>query len=258
MFFFVIYFRQISIPGVKCGFRLDIGRNNGISLVMNWLSVAEIAKLTRIPAPTARRYASLFKDFLGGRKLGRVTKYPDDSAVIFEKISRMYGEGKVTAEIDEALRGEFTRTIDVEQPPQPPALAGEMFAELAGAFNGVMGKVASCMEVIADQKSVIERQQDDIHKLKTAFVLLARSQKKMKQLPASFEGLPEEFLLQTQALEQKDAEIEEIALKLSFDTSDIKAKLQILESELVRLRKDRREMEKFLQDKIDRLKDASS
>ena len=226
---------------------------------MNWLSVAEIAKLTRIPAPTARRYASLFKDFLGGRKLGRVTKYPDDSVVIFEKISRMYGEGKVTAEIDEALRGEFTRTIDVDQGAQPPAPAGEMFTELAGVFNGVMGKVASCMEVIADQKSIIERQQDDIHKLKTAFVLLARSQKKMKQLPAAAtDVIPEEFLMQTQALEQKDAEIEEMALKLSFDTSDIKAKLQILESELVRLRKDRREMEKYLQDKIARLKDASS
>jgi bifunctional N-acetylglucosamine-1-phosphate-uridyltransferase/glucosamine-1-phosphate-acetyltransferase GlmU-like protein len=63
---------------------------------------------------------------------------------------------------------------------------------------------------------------------------------------------------QTRALEEKDAEIEEMALKLTFDTSDIKAKLQILESELVRLRKDRRDMERYLQDKIDRLKEAAS
>jgi len=237
---------------------LAFGRKSGISLGMNWLSVAEIAKLTRIPAPTARRYAALFKEFLGGRKMGRITKYPEECVVVFEKVSRMYGEGKVTAEIEDALRGEFTRTIDVEH-AGPPAVGGEMFAELAGVFNGVMGKVASCMEVIADQKSVIERQQEDIQKLKTAFVLLARSQKKMKQLPpAALDFLPEEFIQQTRALEQKDAEIEEIALKLSFDTSDIKAKLQILESELVRLRKDRREMEKFLQEKIARLKDASA
>ncbi|MEF2231731.1 MAG: hypothetical protein V3571_12440 [Pseudodesulfovibrio sp.] len=221
--------------------------------------MAEIAKRTRIPAPTARRYAALFKDFLGGRKMGRITKYPDDCVVVFERVSRMYGEGKVTAEIEDALRAEFTRTIDVDHGSGVPAVGGEMFAELAGVFNGVMGKVASCMEVIADQKSIIERQQDDIQKLKTAFVLLARSQKKMKQLPSSaIDFLPEEFLQQTRALEQKDAEIEEIALKLSFDTSDIKAKLQILESELVRLRKDRREMEKYLQEKIARLKDASA
>ncbi|WP_366141523.1 hypothetical protein [Pseudodesulfovibrio sp.] len=219
--------------------------------------MAEIAKLTRIPAPTARRYASLFKDFLNGRKMGRITKYPEDSLVVFERISRMYGEGKVTAEIEDGLKREFTRTIEVEREAEPP-VRGEMFAELAGVFNGVMGKVASCMEVIANQKSVIERQQDDIQKLKTAFVLLARSQKKMKQLPGPSDVLPEEILRQTQALEQKDAEIEEMALKLSFDTSDIKAKMQILESELIRLRKDRREMEKYLQDKIDRLKDAAS
>ncbi|MBI9078814.1 MAG: hypothetical protein JEY79_03625 [Pseudodesulfovibrio sp.] len=225
---------------------------------MNWLSVAEIAKLTRIPAPTARRYASLFKDFLGGRRSGRVTKYPEESVVIFERISRFYGEGMVTAEIDDALRVEFPRTIDVDHQACVPVQQPEVYAEMISSFNSVIGKVASCMEVIADQKSIIEHQQDDIQKLKTAFVLLARSQKKMKQLPAAMDILPETFLAQTQALEQKDAEIEEMAIKLTFDTSDIKAKLQILESELVRLRKDRREMEKYLQDKIERLKSSSS
>jgi len=225
---------------------------------MNWLSVAEIAKLTRIPAPTARRYASLFKDFLGGRKMGRVTKYPEESLTVFERISRLYGEGRVTAEIDDALRTEFPRTIDVEHHAQPPAQQTEVYAELAASFNGVIGKVASCMEVIADQKSIIDTQQDDIHKLKTAFVLLARSQKKMKELPSGMNDVSDEIFKQTEALEKKDAEIEEMALKLTFDTSDIKAKLQILESELVRLRKDRREMEKYLQEKIERLKGASS
>lgn len=226
---------------------------------MNWLSVAEIAKRTRIPAPTARRYAALFKDFLGGRKVGRVTKYPEESAVIFERISRLYGDGLVTNEIDDRLRSEFPRTIEVEHTPANSGRGpADGFADLASTFNDVLSRVTSCMEVIADQKSVIERQQDDIHKLKTAFVLLARSQKRIKQLPAGQAALPKGLLEQTRALEEKDAEIEEMALKLTFDTSDIKAKLQILESELVRLRKDRRDMERYLQDKIDRLKEAAS
>ncbi len=229
---------------------------------MNWLSVAEIAKLTRIPAPTARRYASLFKDFLGGRKMGRVTKYPEESVVIFERISELYGDGCVTNEIDERLRTEFPRTIDVDHSPVArgaSAPQAEGYAELASTFNGVIEKVASCMAVMADQKAIIDGQQEDIRKLKTAFVLLARSQKRLKRLPAADgDVVPEEIFAQTRALEQKDAEIEEMALKLSFDTSDIKAKLQILESELVRLRKDRREMEKYLQDKIDRLKESAS
>ena len=229
---------------------------------MNWLPVAEIAKLTRIPAPTARRYAALFKDFLGGRKVGRVTKYPEESVVIFERISRLYGDGLVTNEIDERLRSEFPRTIEVDgrnvAPSGTPPANMEGFGDLASTFNDVLSRVTSCMEVIADQKSIIERQQEDIHKLKTAFVLLARSQKRIKQLPAGPAALPEEIIEQTRALEEKDAEIEEMALKLTFDTSDIKAKLQILESELVRLRKDRRDMERYLQDKIDRLKEAAS
>ncbi|NDV19973.1 hypothetical protein GO013_11125 [Pseudodesulfovibrio sp. JC047] len=225
---------------------------------MNWLSVAEIAKRTRIPAPTARRYAALFKDFLGGRKMGRVTKYPEESLVIFERISRLYGEGRVTNEIDEILRTEFPRTIEVEHSSITGVAPRENSMELASTFNEVIGKVAACMGVIADQKTIIDSQQEDIQKLKTAFVLLARSQKKLKELPMSEARLPDEILEQTKALEQKDAEIEEMTVKLTFDTSDIKAKLQILESELVRLRKDRREMEKYLQDKIDRLKASAS
>lgn len=225
---------------------------------MNWLSVAEIAKLTRIPAPTARRYAALFKDFLGGRKMGRVTKYPEESVVIFERISRLYGEGRLTAEIDDALRVEFPRTIDVRPGAPAPTVTGGGLADLSETFNGVMGKVASCMEVMADQKAIIDRQQDDIQKLKTAFVLLARSQKKLKELPAGDDVSTDAILKHTKVLAEKDAEIEEMALKLTFDTSDLKAKLQILESELVRLRKDRRDMEKYLQEKIDRLKDTVS
>lgn len=228
-------------------------------MYMNWLSVAEIAKLTRIPAPTARRYAALFKDFLGGRKVGRVTKYPEDSVVVFERISRLYGEGRVTGEIEDRLHSEFPRTIDVEHRPVTSSAPVEGFADMASTFNDVLSRVAGCMEVIANQKAIIDSQQEDIRKLKTAFVLLARSQKRFKQLPGpDLLALPGDIAEQTRALEEKDAEIEEMALKLTFDTSDIKAKLQILESELVRLRKDRREMEKYLQDKIDRLKESAS
>lgn len=222
---------------------------------MKWNSVAEIARKTRIPAPTARRYASLFKEFLGGSKMGRVTKYPDESIPIFERISNLYQEGRVTHEIEDVLRSEVPRTIDVE--PSAPAQAQPFNTELAVAFTDMMEKVSSCMEIIADQKSLIETQQNDIQKLKTAFVMLARSQKKLRSLPApDHTAHIKKVAAKTRDLEQKDQELEEMALGLSFDTSDLKAKLQTLESELVRLRKDRREMEKYLQEKIERLKET--
>lgn len=211
--------------------------------------------MTRIPAPTARRYATLFKDFLCGTKVGRVTKYPEESVQVFNRISQLYSEGRVTHEIEEILRGELPRTVEVEgsQPapcvPSPSAQSGE----LAQSFSDIMERVADCMETMADQRRLIERQQEDVQKLKTAFVMLARSQKRLKELPQA-EPLPQDVLESWQRLEEKDRELEETAMSLSLDTSDIKAKLQTLESELVRLRRDRRDMEKHLQEKIERLK----
>lgn len=231
---------------------------------MNWLSVAEIAKQTRIPAPTARRYASLFKDFLGGNKIGRTTKYPESSVAVFNRISELYTEGRVTQEIEDILKSEVPRTIDVETVHEGSAKDAHATGFMS-TMQEMIEKIASCMDVIADQKTLIEQQNEDIKKLKTAFVMLARSQKKLKALPQIdtpalaaevVEEATKELENRTSALEEKDVELEQIAMNLSFDTSDIKVKLQILESELVRLRKDRRDMEKYLQDKIERLKEA--
>lgn len=213
---------------------------------MDWLSVAEIARLTRIPAPTARRYASLFREFLPHRKAGRVTRYAPEAARVFERISALYHEGRVTTEIEEVLRREFSRTIDVD------AGAAGSLPEPAPA-PGLLDQFNASLQVIADQKAVIEALREDVRKLKAGFVLLARGQKKLKALPAAGGG---DFERTAQSLARKDAELEELALGLSFDTSDLKIKLQTLEQELVRLRKDRREMERNLLDRMERLKQS--
>lgn len=228
---------------------------------MDWLSVADIAKTTRIPAPTARRYASLFREYLPSKRVGRVTKYSQDAVAIFERIAQQYAQGHVTSEIEEMLKHEYARTIDVDAGPAASAASSgsaapdpAMTREWAESFSRLMEKFSSCLEIIANQKALIEDQRDDIQKLKTAFILLARSQKKLRLTPAAIPALPPEAEDRWKNLEAKDKELEEMTLSLSFDNSDMKVKLQILESELIRLRKDRREMEKYLQEKIDRLK----
>lgn len=212
---------------------------------MDWLSVAEIARLTRIPAPTARRYAALFREFLPHRKAGRVTRYAPEAARVFERISNLYHEGRVTTEIEEVLRREFSRTIDLDA-------AGTGEAHLpAEPAPGILDQFNTSLQVIADQKAVIEALREDVRKLKAGFVLLARGQKRLKALPAAG---GDDLGRTAAALARKDAELEELALGLSFDASDMKIKLQTLEQELVRLRKDRREMERHLLDKLERLK----
>lgn len=212
---------------------------------MDWLSVAEIARLTRIPAPTARRYAALFREFLPHRKAGRVTRYAPEAARVFGRISNLYHEGRVTTEIEEVLRQEFSRTIDLD------AGTGEARLPAVEPAPGLLDQFNTSLQVIADQKAVIEALREDVRKPKAGFVLLARGQKRLKALPAP-EG---DGLSRTAAaLARKDSELEELALGLSFDASDMKIKLQTPEQELVRLRKDRREMELHFLDKLERLK----
>ncbi len=223
---------------------------------MKWLSVAEISKITMIPAPTARRYASLFKDFLSSKKMGRVTKYPESAVEIFKRIVNLYNEGMVTTEIEQQLCSEFPRTIEISPSerglPAQPAM--NIQAELSGAFAEMMDKMSKSLEVIADQKSIIEEQREDIYKLKKAFVLLARSQKKIKALPQlDIKSMTEEYDVRTNALEQKDVELEEATTELAQENTNLKHKLEVMESELVRLRKDRREMENYFMDKIKRM-----
>ena len=223
---------------------------------MQYLSVAEIAKITRIPAPTARRYASLFKEYLPASKLGRVTKYSEDAIGIFERIAQLYAEGRVTPEIEEILGQEFTRTIDVQTGQGKvgggaPAVAQ---SDLLAALQQTMDKVGSCLQVIADQKTLLEVQREDIQKLKTAFVLLARSQKRIRQLPApapaASGGDGSELAGRAAALEKRDQEIEDMALGLSFETQDMRAKLAGMETELAKLKAEKREIEKTVQDAL--------
>lgn len=220
---------------------------------MNWLSVAEIAKITRIPAPTARRYASLFKEYLPASKLGRVTKYSEDAIGIFERIAQLYAEGRVTPEIEEILGQEFPRTIDVQhgQGKGAPGALALAQSEVVAAFQQTMEKLGACLQVIADQKCLIEVQREDIQKLKTAFVLLARSQKKIRQLPGSGDGSGPELEARAQALEKRDQEIEEMAIGLSFETQDMRAKLIGIETELAKLKAEKRELEKAFQERLE-------
>lgn len=236
-------------------FRFHIDHSPGIN-TMNWISVAEISKITGIPAPTARRYASLFKDFLSSRKMGRVTKYPDSVIAIFQRIVTLYNDGLVTVEIEEKLKSEYPRTIEISSTeratPTQPVVAGQL--ELGEAFSGMMERMGKSLEVIADQKDIIQEQREDIAKLKRAFVLLARSQKKLKELPqVDMKAMTEEIEDRTNALKQKDSELEEATTDLAQENSTLRRKLEVMESELIRLRRDRREMEKYFLDKIKKI-----
>jgi len=222
---------------------------------MELLALSDIAKRTGIPAPTARRYAALFKDFLSGRRLGRMTRYPDEAVGIFQRIGELYAEGRITAEIEDLLRREFPRTIEVGPAAEPialPAVAQDLPANLAEVLSDALSEALSnsishfsdALDKLTEQKTSLDSHQTDINKLKNGFVLLARNLKRVaKREQADVTAQVERLAERIKDIEPKLAVMEEISLTLTSDNADLKARLSAQEVELRRLREDRDRLE---------------
>lgn len=225
---------------------------------MDLLALSDIAKRTGIPAPTARRYASLFKDYLSGRRLGRMTRYPEDALNVFQRIGELYAEGRITSEIEDILRREFPRTIEVGPAPEPialPAVTQDLPANLAEALSDALSEALSssiahfsdALDKLAEQKTSLDTHQSDIAKLKNGFVLLARNLKRLaKREQADTTAQVQRLAERIKLMEPKLAVMEEISLTLTSDNADLKARLAAQEVELRRLREDRDRMEALL------------
>jgi len=232
---------------------------------MELMALSDIARRTGIPAPTARRYAALFKDFFQGRRLGRMTRYPEEAVAVFLRVSELYGQGRITTEIEEILQREFPRTIEVgpasEQmalPAVPPELAmlpgnlTEILTDalsdaLSEALNSSLNRFGETLDALADQKSSLEGQKSDIEKLKNGFVLLARNLKRLaRRDQADTVAQIARMQERMRNMEPKLAVMEEITLTLTSDNADLKARLSAQEVELQRLRDDRQRLEAIL------------
>jgi hypothetical protein len=224
---------------------------------MELLALSDIAKRTGIPAPTARRYAALFKDYLSGRRLGRMTRYPDEALGIFNRISELYTEGRITAEIEEMLRKEFPRTIEVGPAAEPIALPAvtdlpdhlaEVLSDaLSEALSNSIAHFSDALDKLSEQKTSLDSHQTDINKLKNGFVLLARNLKRVaKREQADVTSQVEALAERVKVMEPKLSVMEEISLTLTSDNADLKARLSAQEVELRRLREDRDRLEILL------------
>ncbi len=218
---------------------------------MELLALSDIAKKTGIPAPTARRYAALFKDFLSGKRLGRMTRYPEQAVGIFQRIGELYAEGRITAEIEDILRREFPRTIEVGAAPEPiplPAVTADLPSNLARALSDALSDslsgISEALGRLAEQKDSLDSHQADIDKLKNGFVLLARNLKRVaRREQAQADSQLQRLSDRLKAIEPKLAVMEEITLTLTSDNADLKARLSAQEVEIRRLREDRDRLE---------------
>ncbi|MFW5837426.1 MAG: hypothetical protein ACOCVM_05415, partial [Desulfovibrionaceae bacterium] len=226
---------------------------------MEWLSLSEIADQAGVTKAVVRRYAAVFKDFLPCKKIDGEARYPSQTVAIFQRIARADQEAELDS-VAELGHGSAPAIPD----PSEPGEALEGSRDLTDTLGQLMESVSRCLVVIADQKSFIEAQQRDIDRLKSGFALLARNQKKLASRPASAAALPatgeieqvvrnslagheemakellsrdQEFENRAAILEKGQSAAQEQAERLDQGQQDIRTKIEVLEAELVRLRK---------------------
>jgi len=189
------------------------------------LSVAEIARELELPESTVHYWKNRFAQHLPSVGRGRQKRFKPEAIEIFGTISRLLKEGHTARDVMDQLAQSYPLQADAmpETSAMPVVMNGntmEPAMKMAAAIGLEIAK--SVGEGI---RSVMAHGSDaglDISEVK--------------------QGLEDAALrISSQAVETET---------LKAENEILKEKLKIMEAEMVRLRKDRREMEKYLLDKI--------
>ena len=191
------------------------------------LSVAEIARELDLPESTVHYWKNRFAQHLPSVGRGRQKRFRPEAVEIFSNISRLLKEGHTARDVMDQLAQSY--------PLQADSVAPSLDAPAAMPVNGsvmepVMQMAASIGMEIA--RSVGEGIRS----------VLGSENAGNADVSDVRQGLVE-------AAGRISAALEETRI-LKDENRELKEKLSIMEAEMVRLRKDRREMEKYLLDKI--------
>lgn len=191
------------------------------------LSVAEIARELELPESTVHYWKNRFAQHLPSVGRGRQKRFKPEAIEIFSAISRLLKEGHTARDVMDQLSREYPLQADAV----PAAVRSEPGAPVdAGSLEPVMKMAASIGLEIARSVGEGIRSVLDPENLGSPDVSEVRK------------GLEDAAVRITEAMEETEA--------LKAENRELKEKLAVMEAEMVRLRKDRREMEKYLLDKI--------
>jgi len=191
------------------------------------LSVAEIARELDLPESTVHYWKNRFAQHLPSVGRGRQKRFKPEAVEIFATISRLLKEGHTARDVMDRLSQDYPLQADAM-----PATSGggQPSLQTAGSMDQVMTMAAAIGMEIA--KSVGEGIRS----------VLAAESGGGADMADIREGLEETALRISTAMQETEA--------LKAENQELKDKLAVMEAEMIRLRKDRREMEKYLLDKI--------
>ncbi|KAB1440800.1 MerR family transcriptional regulator [Pseudodesulfovibrio senegalensis] len=192
------------------------------------LSVAEIARELELPESTVHYWKNRFAQHLPSVGRGRQKRFRPEAVEIFSVISTMLKEGHTARDVMEHLSQSYPLQADAV-PAVGDAPASGSGVAVAG-MDGAM-KMASAIG-LEIARSIGEGVRS----------VLAPGAADSAELDSIREEVQ-------QAVSRISASTDDVDA-LRSENAELKEKLRIMEAELVRIRKDRREMEKYLLDKI--------
>jgi DNA-binding transcriptional MerR regulator len=193
------------------------------------LSIAEISRLLEVPESTLHYWKNRFAQYLPSTGRNRQKRFKSEAIEIFKIISSMLKQGHTAEDVMAELSRKYPVNVaidaqgpelttsaapaQIQQANLEPAiqLAAAMGTEIAKSINEGLKGMLSCMPQGAISEDVK--------------ACMDKANADLNAQNESIAGLKDE-------------------------NTQLKEKLSVMEAELVRLRKDRREMEKFLLDKL--------
>jgi DNA-binding transcriptional MerR regulator len=183
-------------------------------------SVASIAKLLDVPESTLHYWKNRFDDVLPSIGRGRNKRFRPEALDVFRDIGAMLGQGLSCADVRAELARRYPVNVATTAAAAEPVQAVRVTEKGAG-HDGAL--------------AVATRIGTEIAK-----TLLTHLHQQLAPAPAALPG-------ETAAGLQSELE------RVRSENAALTEKMQLLEAELVRLRKDRRELETYLVDKINAL-----
>lgn len=220
------------------------------------LSVAEIARKLGVPESTVHYWKNRFAQHLPSAGSGRQKRFRPEAVEVFRVIAEMFSLGHSAQDVMETLGKRFPLTASME---------GDSFASGAEAPFAKNPRNAASEAALADTAvrmaaAIGKEMGQEIARSIGEGLRQLSGQLPQAALAAgdAREALPpaldsEELSAIKTVVENACGRLDESAgevARMASENAELKAKLTVLEAELIRLRKDRREMEKYLLDKI--------
>lgn len=208
------------------------------------LSVAEISRQLDVPESTVHYWKNRFAQYLPSVGQNRQKRFKPEAVEVFSVIARMLKEGHTTKDVMDhlsttcAITPQSAEYGGSEAPlaspaPAAPALGPEQILQIAQAIGLEIGRsLSEALRNLAPATAEDDDPGNGRHDPNQTEEDMLMVRTELGRTCALVEGQHEELS------------------ELREENEGLRKKLEVMEAELVRLRKDRRELEKYLLDKI--------